>query len=113
MVRSRMSSSSRTVTRRSCLARSWCTPGPSVALSFKRSDPGAGPYWIVDLTRPRPSGRYQIGDDHDRSWIVLGMLESQQSANADGTDAGSLQSIPFSLQTYVLQRQVGFSRTRA
>src|SRR5262249_33098873 len=67
IVTSRMPSSSRTVTRRSSTERSWRTPFARVVLSLSRSLPGVLPYLTVALIFPRPSGRYQIGDDQDRS----------------------------------------------
>jgi hypothetical protein len=54
-----------------------------------------------------------MGEVHARSWIVLRWLGSQQAASSDGTESGRLQSTACALQTRVLQRQVGFSTTRA
>ena len=81
------------------MARSCATPRASVVTSRNRSVPGVLPYLTEALTRPSASGRYQIGDDQERSWIVFGILASQQSAKAAGTEPGSLQSIAFWLHT--------------
>ncbi len=52
-----------------------------------------------------PSGSYQIGEVQSRSWIVLGTFSASHSA---GRSSGAI-----ALQCQVLQRQLGFSRTRA
>src|SRR4029434_4491002 len=91
MVASSMASSSRTITWRASVARSWVMPRPSFARSFSRSLPGVGPNRTLASTRPRPSGRYQIGDDHERSWMVVGTLASQQAAKVEGTRGGAVR----------------------
>ena len=58
--------------------------------------------WIVPASS---SGWYQIGEVHARSWITLGMVGSLQVVGR--SSGGRL------LQSYVLQRHVGFSTTRA
>ena len=71
--------------------------------------PGLAPKRTLALSCDAPSGRYQIGDDHARSWIVFGRV--QQASKPGGAPA--VQSTPCALQSRVLQRQTGFSMTRA
>ena len=54
-----------------------------------------------------------MGEVHARSCRVRGTSGSQQAASASGTSPGSEQSTPFSLQAHWVQRQDGFSTTRA
>jgi hypothetical protein len=58
-------------------------------------------------------GVYQIGEVQARSWITGWWVSAQQPSSPSGTELGSSQSTAAALQTYWLQRQVGFSRIRA
>ena len=48
-----------------------------------------------------------------RSWISASCSGAQHWASASGTEPGSSQETPAALHTCWLQRQVGFSTTRA
>jgi hypothetical protein len=58
-------------------------------------------------------GAYQIGEVQARSWMTGRWLSAQQPSSPSGTERGLAQSTPAALQTYWLQRHVGFSSTRA
>ncbi len=59
------------------------------------------------------SGRYQIGLVQARSWILAGTAPSQQAAATLVVGSMVAQSTARSTQMRWLQRQVGFSSTRA
>jgi hypothetical protein len=76
-----MSSSSRSAIVSACVAGS--SPGgkaPRSILSASLSCCGWGRNRIDPRTRATPSGRYQIGDDQARSWMVFGTAGLQHSS---------------------------------
>src|SRR5581483_3306215 len=109
-----MSSSSVTATVRSWVWRFGSGAADPARMRRSRTSwPLEAPKCTLPTTEPKPSGWYHCGDVHARSWIVFGHVGLQHVANWAGTFAGTEQSTPAALQTYVLQRHVGFSRTRA
>ena len=54
-----------------------------------------------------------MGEVQARSWMVAGYSLEQQTASGSGTESGFRQSTPAALHAYWLQRQDGFSSTRA
>ncbi len=58
-------------------------------------------------------GRYQMGEVQARSWIVRTWSGAQQGARPSPIVAGSSQRTPRATHSFWLQRQVGFSTTRA
>src|SRR5262249_59645283 len=94
------------------------------ALSTRVGGGGRLPNASRAWSRPIASGRYQTGELHARSWMVgdrngSSVVPRQQSANPGAAAAAcAAQSVangstPACLQTRVLQRQLGFSSTRA
>jgi hypothetical protein len=90
--------------RRTAASSSWSSEGPLVV---RRSGDGrdeAGSEGTGSDARG-PGGRTQIGDVQARSWIVFGTAGSSQVA-------GRCAAVS-ALHAYAVQRQDGFSITRA
>ena len=97
---------------------------PSRTRRASRSLPGFDPYSTPPAMSEIASGLYQTGEVQARSWTV-GLRNASSSwvrqqsvkavpaALAWAAQSGAKGSTPAALQTTVLQRQTGFSSTRA